>query len=172
MSRRVTTLVCSLVTVVAVAASGGPVAAADCWRAPVPGRIVEPFREPPCPYCAGNRGIEYEVGPRTAVRAVAAGRVSWAGTIAGVRWVVVRHGDGRRITYGRLDSSGLRTGEPVAAGSRIGSASGDFYFGVRVGERYIDPSPFIGRLVGRPRLIPIDGTTPRAAPAPRLRCGR
>ncbi len=144
--------------------------AAACWQAPVDGHVTDPFREPPCPYCAGNRGLEYQVGVDADVRAVEAGVVSWAGTIAGTRYVVVRHGDGWRTTYGRLTASSLRTGDPVGRRGVIGTASGSFYFGLRVGEEYRDPAPHLGQLVGRPRLIPLDGTAARLPPPPRLRC--
>lgn len=144
--------------------------AAPCWRPPVVGEVTDPFREPPCPYCAGNRGLEYRVGANIQVRAVATGIVSWAGSIDHTRYVVVRHADGWRTTYGKLTESSVRAGDRVVQHSIIGSASGSFYFGLRVGEEYRDPAPYLGRLVGRPRLIPTDGSTARPAPAPRWRC--
>lgn len=160
-----------LLAVVALLAPGHHVAAEPCWLPPVVGTVVDPFREPPCPYCAGNRGLEYRVGDDVPVRAVAAGTVSWAGTIAGTRYVVVRQAGDRRITYGELTSTHLSTGDRVVARSIVGRASGSFYLGLRVGSAYRDPAPFLGRLVGRPRLIPLDGTPPRPPPAPRVRCG-
>lgn len=150
--------------------SGDAALAAPCWQPPVSGRVVDPFREPPCPYCAGNRGLDYRVGANAQVRAVEAGTVAWAGSIAGTRYVVVRHANGWRTTYGQLTDSSLRTGDRVTRRSLVGAASGSFYFGLRVGERYRDPAPHLGRLVGRPRLIPIDGTTARRPPPPRWRC--
>ena len=33
--------------------------AAECWRPPVPAPVVDPFREPACRWCRGNRGIDY-----------------------------------------------------------------------------------------------------------------
>jgi len=154
-----------------VLAAPAPAAAAPCWRPPVTGVVADPFREPPCPYCAGNRGIEYRVGPRVLVRAVASGTVSWAGSIAGTRYVVVRHANGWRATYGRLVSASRRSGDAVVAGAAVGRASGIFYFGLRREDRYIDPEPFLGELRGRPRLIPVDGRVARPAPPARWRCG-
>jgi murein DD-endopeptidase MepM/ murein hydrolase activator NlpD len=150
---------------------GAPAAAEPCWRPPVTGVVTDPFREPPCPYCAGNRGLEYRVGWRVAVRAVASGTVSWAGSIAGTRYVVVRHVDGWRATYGRLDAALLETGDVVRAGAAVGVASGRLFFGLRQGDRYIDPAPFLAELRGRPRLVPIDGRPARPAPPPRWLCG-
>ena len=74
-------------------------------------------------------------------------------------------------TYGGLASSSLGTGDVIAAGSVVGVTEGHLHFGLREGEVYLDPAPFLGRLVGRPRLVPDDGTAARAAPPPRLRCG-
>ncbi len=159
-----------LVTAATVIAPSVAAEAAPCWRPPVVGIVTDPFRQPACPYCAGNRGIDYRVGVSIQVRAVAAGVVTWSGTIAGTRYVVVRHGDGRRTTYGKLTSSPLVSGDTVASGSLVGTASGEFYFGLRVGEQYRDPAPHLGRLVGRPRLVPVDGSTPRRPPPPTLRC--
>jgi murein DD-endopeptidase MepM/ murein hydrolase activator NlpD len=157
-----------LAVVLALPAQAG---AAPCWRPPVAGVVTDSFREPPCPYCAGNRGLEYRIGSRVVVRAVASGTVSWAGSIAGTRYVVVRHADGRRATYGRLVTASLRTGDVVVAGAAVGRASREFYFGLRQGDRYVDPAPFLGELRGRPRLIPVDGRVARPAPPARWRCG-
>jgi len=149
----------------------GAVSASPCWRPPVIGVLIDRFREPPCPYCAGNRGLEYRVGGRAAVSAVAAGEVTWVGQVAGVRYVVVGLANGWQLTYGRLASTPLRRGDRVVSGSIVGRAERGFYFGLRVDGRYRDPEPYLGRLVGRPRLIPVDGAAARPAPPPRLRCG-
>lgn len=146
-------------------------AAAPCWQSPVDARVVDPFREPSCPYCAGNRGLEYSAVSGSGVRSVAAGTVSWSGTIAGVRWVVVEHVDGWRATYGRLAASELATGDRVESRQLIGTTTAEFYFGLRHGERYVDPSPHLARLVGRPRLVPVGDTSARPAPPPRWSCG-
>ena len=134
--------------------------------------MVDPFRPPPCTWCAGNRGLEYGTPGGTVVRAVAAGEVTFSGTVAGERYVVVRHADGRRATYGGL-ASFVAADRRCGRGGRESSAitAGHLHFGLRDGDTYIDPAPFLGRLVGRPRLVPDDGTAARAAPPPRLRCG-
>ena len=148
-----------------------PAAAAPCWRPPVTGVVSDPFREPPCAYCAGNRGVEYRVGSRVLVRAVASGTVSWAGSIAGTTYVVVRHMNGWRTTYGRLVTTSMRAGDVIVAGVAVGRASSVFYFGLRTADGYVDPAPFLGALRGRPRLVPIDGRVARLAPPARWRCG-
>lgn len=141
-----------------------------CWPAPVAGRVVDPFRAPSCPWCAGNRGLEYSVASRVDVRAVAPGEVSFAGSVAGVGYVVVRLDNGWRHTYGRLITRTVDVGDRVDTSAVVGRASGGFFFGLRIGDEYADPAPFIGRLVARPRLVPTDGSPPRAAPPASVRC--
>jgi murein DD-endopeptidase MepM/ murein hydrolase activator NlpD len=155
----------------ATAASAGPVGAAPCWFPPVAGIVVDPFREPPCTWCAGNRGLDYRVGPDVAVRAAAGGRVVFSGAVAGVVYVVVRLPNGWRHTYGQLTSTALRIGDAVIGGSMVGRAGGAFFFGLRIGDDYADPARFIGELRSRPRLIPTDASPPRPGPPARPHCG-
>lgn len=165
-----TTLV-TVAIVVAVALPLGPVAASgDCWHPPVDGSVVDPFRAPACRWCAGNRGIEYRVEPGTPVRAVAGGDVAFAGRVVGRLYVVVRLADGRRVTYGLLAERAVSRGDRVVRGQRLGATAHSFHFGLRHHDEYVDPSPFLADVRGRPRLIPVDGTAARPAPPLRLRC--
>jgi murein DD-endopeptidase MepM/ murein hydrolase activator NlpD len=141
-----------------------------CWRPPVTAHVVDPFREPACRWCPGNRGIEYGSQRGDAVRAVAAGRVTFSGVVAGSAYVVVEHGDGMRATYGNLDDRAFGVGDLVAAGALVGHAAGSFHFGLREAERYIDPAPFIGRVAGVVRLVPADGSAAPPAGTTRVRC--
>ena len=163
--------VLSLLSLVSLLSFAGTATGGDCWLPPVQAPVVDPFRPPPCSWCAGNRGLEYGTRSGTGVRAVAAGVVTFSGTIAGARYVVVRHADGRRATYGGLAGSSLGVGDAVAARAVIGVTAGNLHFGLRDGDTYVDPAPFLGRLVGRPRLVPDDGTAARTARPPRPRCG-
>ena len=142
----------------------------SCLLPPVVAPVADPFREPACPFCAGNRGIEYAVPAGTPVRAAAAGTVTFSGVVAGTFYLVVEHADGVRATYGQLTGSHLGVGSPVTAGAIVGVSAGGLHFGLRVGDRYIDPAPWLGRLVERARLVPTDGSAPRRAPPPRLTC--
>jgi murein DD-endopeptidase MepM/ murein hydrolase activator NlpD len=168
-------LVFLVVILVVICGSWSAAESTPCWRPPVAGTILDPFRAPACRWCAGNRGIEYEVGGSTTVMATATGTVVFGGEVAGTNYVVVRLPNGWRTTYGRLDAAGVELGDVVVAGSRIGTASGGFFFGLRIGDDYVDPAPFIGTVVGRARLIPVDGSAAPPAPAPpdrppRVRC--
>lgn len=147
-----------------------PAAAAPCWFPPVAGTIEDPYREPPCRWCAGNRGLDYRVGRDVVVRAAASGRVVFVGTVVDVRYVVIRLPGGWRHTYGRLTSTTVEVGDVVLASGTVGRASHTFFFGLRIGDDYADPAPYIGVLRGRPRLIPIDGTPARPAPPARPTC--
>jgi murein DD-endopeptidase MepM/ murein hydrolase activator NlpD len=142
----------------------------SCLLPPVTAPVADPFREPACQWCPGNRGIEYAVPAGTPVRAAAAGTVTFSGTVAGTFYLVVQHADGMRATYGELAGSRLDAGDVVVGGSIVGASAGGLYFGLRVGDRYVDPAPLIGRLVERARLVPTDGSEPRPAPPPSLEC--
>lgn len=146
-------------------------AQASCLRPPVTAPIVEHFESPPCPYCAGNRGIRFATARGAPVRAAASGVVVFAGWVVDTYYVVVRHGDGLRATYGALADSPWRAGQAVAAGSLIGLAADRVYFGLRdEQDRYLDPEPLLGRLMVPPYLVPTDGTAARLPPQPVLRC--
>ena len=162
-----------ILVMVTLLASGPTASLPGCLRPPVVAPVVDPFREPACEWCPGNRGLQYGAPPGSPVRAVAAGTVSFAGVVAGTRYVVVDHDvGGLRATYGRLASTRLALGDVVAAGAVVGAVGdGGLHFGLRRGDTYLDPAPLLGRLVERPRLVPTDGTPRRAAPPPRLRCG-
>ena len=137
-----------LVALAIAAAARRGTASPPCLLPPVAAPIVDPFREPLCQWCPGNRGLTYQVRAGTTVRAAAAGTVTFSGVVAGTRYVVVAHADGLRATYGGLSSSALGAGDAVAAGGVVGTSGDELHFGLRDGERYLDPEPLLGR--GRP----------------------
>lgn len=164
------TLVIASAFAVGAASLPRSAAAADCWSPPVDAPVVDPYREPACTWCPGNRGIEYGTRDGDRVRSVSTGEVTFAGTIAGTRHVVIRLAEGLRVTYGNLRDVVWRIGDVVTRGSTVGIAAGPVHLGVRDGDRYVDPAPFIGVLRGVVRLIPTDGSPPAPAPPPRLVC--
>ncbi len=154
----------------AVGSSDAAAGVLPCWRPPVSAPVIDPYREPVCRWCPGNRGLEYGTRAGTPVRAVAAGFVTFAGSVAGRRYVVVAHPGGWRTTYGDLVAIRVGRGAPVVARSIVGTAGPTLHFGVRDRGGYRDPAPFLGRLGHRPRLVPRDGS-PGAPPGPaRLTC--
>jgi murein DD-endopeptidase MepM/ murein hydrolase activator NlpD len=127
---------------------------------PVDAPIVERFRPPPCTWCPGNRGIDYATSPGTAVRASAPGVVSFSGSVAGDRFVVVAHPDGLRTTYGFLATIAVEAGARVGQGQVVGTAAASLHFGVRRGDVYLDPELLFARRRLAPRLVPLDGRRP------------
>ena len=125
--------------------------------APVRGVVVDGFRAPACQRCVGHRGVTIATTTGTPVRAVSAGVIVFVGQVARVLYVVEDIGGGARVTYGRLESSGVSAGSAVAAGDRIGVATEALYLGVRVRVTYVNPLQFLGftagRLVGRGSVI-------------------
>jgi murein DD-endopeptidase MepM/ murein hydrolase activator NlpD len=137
-------------------------AQAACLPAPVDAPIVEAFRPAPCTYCAGgHRGVEYDTVPGTPVRASAAGIVTFAGSVAGTRYVIVEGDDGLTLTYGMVASVLTGREKRVDAGQELATTGRRFYFGVRRGEEYLDPQLFLARPTTRPRLVPTTGAPPR-----------
>ncbi len=109
------------------------------YRPPVDGPIVDRFRPPFERWGPGNRGVDYRVAPGTPVAASAPGEVVFAGPVGGDLHVVVLHADGLRSSYSFLASIVVRRGQLVAAGERLGTAGELVHFGVRDGDRYLDP---------------------------------
>ena len=125
------------------------------YRPPVDAPVIDPYRAPTSPYGPGNRGIDYATVPGTVVRAVAAGTVTFAGTVAGSRYVTVEHADGLRSSYGELASISVIEGQSVATGDEVGRAGPTLHLGMRRGEEYLDPESLFGAAPPDVRLIPV-----------------
>lgn len=136
--------------------------------------VVRGWEPPATPYGPGHRGVDLAAPTGTPVRAVAAGRVSFAGRVAGRGVVSVElAGTGLRTTYEPVHAS-VRTGDKVAAGAVVGSveAAGAhcggvcLHWGLRRGESYLDPLSLLPPwLLHRapPILLPVlDVPLPRA----------
>ena len=111
--------------------------------------ISDPFRQPSCDRCAGNRGIEYTPKPGTPIIAGASGVVSFLGVVANKKYLVIKTAAGRRLTYGSILNSDLRIGNSVVAGQIIGTTSNMLFFGVRESvitnsrDIYVDPAKYL-----------------------------
>jgi Peptidase family M23 len=154
------------------AAPTAPSAPGACgaWLPPVDGPVVRPFQAPAFAYGPGHRGIDLAAAPGTAVRAAGDGVVSFAGAVAGSLHVVVAHGGGQgpalRTTYAFLAAADVRTGDRVARGQVIGAVGGSgpehepgaLHFGLRLGDRYLDPERLFDAcdLTQLVRLVPVD----------------
>jgi murein DD-endopeptidase MepM/ murein hydrolase activator NlpD len=133
---------------------------AHTYRPPVVAPVADPFRPPPAPWLAGNRGIEYATPPGTIVRAIGPGVVTFAGRVAGQLDVTVTHPDGLRSSYVDLAFAGVRVGDRVLGGDVVGRSTDRLHLGVRRGRTYLDPASLWGRRVrgGRVVLVPVGGT--------------
>lgn len=120
------------------------------YQPPVDGAVVDPFRAPSTPWGPGNRGLEYATAPGSPVRAIGAGQVVFAGQVGGRLAVTILHPDGRRSSYSDLASIQVRTGALVPRGAVIGRAGATLHLGMREGDRYVDPAPFLD---GRRRAV-------------------
>jgi murein DD-endopeptidase MepM/ murein hydrolase activator NlpD len=130
-------------------------------RLPVAGPVVRGFEAPAGPYGPGHRGVDLGAPAGTAVAAPAAGRVSFAGPVAGSLWVSLLVAPGVVVAVGPLLDAAVATGEGVRAGARVGRLAaghgGAVHLSLRVDGGYVDPLPW---LVGRPRprLVPLPAT--------------
>ena len=138
-------------------AGAGTAAPLPCLLPPLLAPVLDRFREPPCEYCAGNRGIELGPAAGTPVAAGADGRVTFSGRVAGIRYVVVEHADGFRTTYGRLAGAAVAVGQHVGGGETIGTSTDRLFFGLRHHDRYLDPARALATVRSRPQLVPLDG---------------
>ncbi len=124
------------------------------YSPPVDAAVVDPFRLPLGHYGPGNRGLEYRTVPGTPVRSIGAGRVVFAGLVAGRRVVSIDHPDGLRSSLVGLAVISVRAGHRVAIGDVVGSAGPTLHLGVRRDGRYLDPATLFTRR-GPARLVPI-----------------
>jgi Peptidase family M23/Putative serine esterase (DUF676) len=138
------------------------------WLPPVDGPVVRPFDAPASAYGPGHRGIDFAVPPGTPVRASSDGMVAFAGSVAGSLHVVVAHDSQLRTTYAFLAGIGVRAGDRVTRGQVVGAAgssgpeheAGGLHFGVRRGDRYVDPQRLFAvcDLTQLVRLVPTEET--------------
>jgi murein DD-endopeptidase MepM/ murein hydrolase activator NlpD len=129
---------------------------------PVDGPIIDHFRPPACRWCPGNRGVDYATTPGEAVRASAAGTVSFAGRIGADLYVTVQHPDGLRTSYAYLATILVTEGQVVSQGTMLGAAAASVHFGVRRGDVYLDPELLLAGWRLQPRLVPTDGAPARS----------
>jgi murein DD-endopeptidase MepM/ murein hydrolase activator NlpD len=96
--------------------------------------------------------VDLAAEPGAAVRAAGDGVILFAGVIAGRPVLSVSHTGGLRTTYEPVGAR-VKSGDRVAAGDPIGvllaghpgcPASACLHWGLRQGERYLDPLTLLG----------------------------
>lgn len=122
---------------------------------PVEGSVTRHFEQPDSIWGPGHRGIDLAVVDGTAVRAAAAGQVTFAGTVAGIQAVTIDHGSGIETTYSILQEVLVNRGDRVEQGTWIGHSGsthpgGDdgVHVGLKIGGAYVDPLTLMTPLDG------------------------
>jgi hypothetical protein len=146
---------------------------AHAWTWPADGRILAPFAfDPGNPYAAGqHRGIDVAGGPAAAVRAPAAGVVSFAGSVPGSgKTITIETADGWSVTLTHLGQLGVKKDAAVAEGDPVGAladgSGGDEPY-VQLGiRRTADPQGYVDPLDFLPaRQAPVPAPPAAASPA-------
>ncbi|MEU0944609.1 M23 family metallopeptidase [Streptomyces canus] len=138
------------------------------WPVGIRPTVLRGWEPPATVYGRGHRGVDLAAPAGTPVRAVAAGRVSFAGRVAGKAVVSVELTDtDLRTTYEPVTAS-VRKGDEVAAGEVVGvvEPTGSHcpatcvHWGLLRGTTYLDPlsllPPWLLRR-GPSRLLPVLG---------------
>lgn len=143
--------------------SPGPPAAAMAWGWPLPAphHVERGFDPPPQPWLPGHRGVDLAGDEGEPVLAAGAGVVAFAGQVARVPVVSIRHPDGLLTTYEPVRTR-LRAGDAVTGGERIGrlvaigshcSPDPCLHWGLRRGVDYLDPLALLH--LNPVRLLPL-----------------
>lgn len=122
--------------------------AAQGWTWPLlpEHQVTRPFGLGPTVYAAGHRGADLAGEPGQRVLAAGAGRVTYAGSLAGRGVVTVTHG-ALRTTYEPVTAT-VRVGALLGVGDAVGTleaghegcpASACLHWGLRRGDVYLDP---------------------------------
>ncbi|ADC48617.1 inhibitor of SpoIVFB [Alkalihalophilus pseudofirmus OF4] len=115
------------------------------YAVPASGQISEGFEQ-------NGRGVYIETGANTSIEAAKGGYVITVGGIDDEeigKAVVVQHYDGTESIYGLLNDIHVNMYDHIQAGHEIGTVStneegrGVYYFALKQGDQYIDPSDVI-----------------------------
>nr|WP_237543000.1 M23 family metallopeptidase [Streptomyces sp. SID4919] len=141
--------------------------------------VLRGWLPPATAYTAGHRGVDLAAPPGTPVRAVAPGRVTFAGRVTTRNVITVElAGTGApplRLTHEPVRPS-VRRGDHVTAGQLLGRteaigshcATGCLHWGLRRADQYLNPLSLLPPALLRapsPRLLPLPAG--RNPPAPR-----
>ncbi len=162
-------------------AAGSPVdpVPVGVWPLQPRPQVVRAFDPPDVRWGAGHRGVDLAGSLGQVVGAALAGRVTFAGPLAGRGVVVVDHGD-TRTTYQPVAAT-VRVGQVVLRGQQLGTLElpgshcfprACLHWGWRRGDTYLDPLLLVGGgpivLLPLWRSAPVERLPPQppALPAP------
>jgi murein DD-endopeptidase MepM/ murein hydrolase activator NlpD len=146
-------------------------AVARLWPVGTRPLVLRGWEPPATAYARGHRGADLAAPAGTSVRAVAPGRVSFAGRVAGRGVVSVEltgtGGPPLRTTYEPVKAS-VKKGDQVAAGEVLGTVEPTgshcttmcVHWGLRRGDAYYDPLSLLPPWLlhrGPSRLLPVLG---------------
>ncbi len=116
--------------------------------------VIRPYAQPPAPWAAGHRGVDLGLGPDGAVRAPAAGTVSFVGVVVDRPVLSIRHGAGYVSSFEPVETE-LEVGDAVSIGETVGAIASSgashcevpcLHWGVRLHGEYINPMLLLGDL--------------------------
>lgn len=125
-----------------------PSRASGAWSWPVVGPVLRAFDPPKTTFGSGHRGIDIACPRGAPIRAVAAGVVTFAGSVGGQRYVTITHTDGTQSTVSWVEAIVVRRDDVVLDGATIatcgtghvGSTIPHVHLGVRTPDgAYVDP---------------------------------
>ena len=120
---------------------------AVCLVTPVDGPVSAEFA--PIGQYGGHWGVDFAAPVGIPVRAPASGRVTFAGSVAGMLSVTIEPVPGFKVSVSYLSERSVRAGQYVTRGQVIGATgtphgSPGAHLSVRIGGRYVDPGPRFG----------------------------
>ncbi|WP_227424899.1 murein hydrolase activator EnvC family protein [Pengzhenrongella sicca] len=124
--------------------------------------VAQPFVAPANPWAAGHRGVDLRAAAADVVHAPAAGTVAFAGTVVDRGVLTIAHQGGLRSSLEPVDPA-VSAGMSVTAGQAVGTVqpvaghcapATCLHWGVRRGERYLDP---LGLLAGAGPVVLLPG---------------
>ncbi|MFJ6986542.1 MULTISPECIES: M23 family metallopeptidase [unclassified Streptomyces] len=142
------------------------------WPVGARPHIARPWVPPATPYASGHRGIDLTAPSGAPVRSVAAGRVTFAGRVAGRGVITVElHASGSpplRTTYEPVQAT-VHPGDHVTAAQIVGELEGTgshcaatpcLHWGLLRGDTYLNPLSLLPPALlwrGPSRLLPVAG---------------
>lgn len=141
-----------LLALMSIVIAAGPARGGVPLSPPVDGAVIVGYDEPEHRWGPGHRGIDYNVPAGTRVRAAGAGRVTFAGSVAGHLAVTIEHDSGYETTYSALSEIAVYPGQEVSEGTWIGRSGtahpgGEegLHLGVKLEGAYVDPALLLAR---------------------------
>jgi hypothetical protein len=154
----------------------GAVLGLVCLLFPIPGGdVIRPFA-PEGAY-AGHWGVDVAAPAGAPVVAPLSGRVSFAGSVAGMLTVTIEQGP-MKVSLSYLGSVAVARGAAVSVGEVVGTSGHAHgleavHLSVRLSGDYVDPAPFLGCRLGSIsdalRLVPYPGSGANRNPRRNLR---